>query len=68
MNKSTLDIFEQKAYEEALECFQICDVFAEEYELTTDYVYMEFVDPSIADLETVTQALDVGSLMVYNGV
>lgn len=68
MNRSTLDIFEQKAYEEALECFQICDAFAEEHELTTDYVYMEFVDPSVANLETVTQVLDVSSLMVYSGV
>lgn len=66
MNDTTLDLFEQKAYEEALEAFSMCDAFAEEYELPTDYIYMEFVDPSVASLEAVTEALDVGSLMVYS--
>lgn len=66
MNNTTLDLFEQKAYEEALEAYSMCDAFAEEYELPTDYIYMEFVDPSVASLEAVTEALDVGSLMVYS--
>jgi len=66
MNDTTLDLFEQKAYEEALEAFEMCDAFAEQYELPTDYIYMEFVDPSVASLEAVIEALDVGSLMVYS--
>lgn len=66
MNKTTLDLLEQKAYEEALEAFSMCDAFAEEYELPTDYIYMEFVDPCVASLEAVTEALDVSSLLVYN--
>lgn len=66
MNDTTLDLFEQKAYEEALEAFEMCDAFAEQYELPTDYIYMEFVDPSVDSLEAVTEALDVGSLMVYS--
>lgn len=66
MNNTTLDLFEQKAYEEALEAYSMCDAFAEQYELPTDYIYMEFVDPSVASLEAVTEALDVGSLMVYS--
>lgn len=44
----------------------LCDEFAEKYELPTDYVYIEFVDPMVATLETVTKALDVTSLMVYD--
>lgn len=66
MNNTTLDLFEQKAYEEALEAYSMCDAFAEQYELPTDYIYMEFVDPTVASLEAVTEALDVGSLMVYS--
>lgn len=66
MNNTTLDLFEQKAYEEALKAFEMCDAFAEQYELPTDYIYMEFVDPTVASLEAVTEALDVGSLMVYS--
>ena len=46
--------------------YNLCDKFAEKYELPTDYVYMEFVDPMVATLETVTKALDVTSLMVYD--
>ena len=46
--------------------YKLCDEFAEKYELPTDYVYMEFVDPTVATLETVTSALDVTSLMVYD--
>lgn len=65
MNKTTLDQFEQKAYEEALEAFSMCDAFAEQYELPTDYIYMEFVDPSVSDLDAVVEALDVSSLTVY---
>ena len=66
MNKTTLDLLEQKAYEESLEAFSMCDAFAEEYELPTDYIYMEFVDPCVASLEAVTEALDVDALLVYN--
>ena len=66
MNKTTLDLLEQKAYEEALEAYRICDAFAEEYELSADYVYMEFVNPEVASLEAVTKALDVDALFVYN--
>lgn len=66
MNKTTLDLFERKAYEEALMAYRMCDEFAEEYELPTDYIYMEFVDPEVASLETVTKALDIDALLVYN--
>jgi hypothetical protein len=66
MNRTTLDLFEQKAYEEAYEAHRLCDEFAEKYELPTDYVYMEFVDPTVASLEAVIEALDVASLLVYN--
>jgi len=66
MNETTLDLFETKAYEEALEAYSMCDAFAEEYELPTDYIYMEFVDPCVASLETVMEALDVDALLVYN--
>ena len=45
---------------------KLCDGFAEKYELPTDYVYMEFVDPTVATLEAVTLALDVAALMVYD--
>lgn len=66
MNGTTLGLFEQKAYEEAYKAHRLCDEFAEKYELPTDYVYMEFVDPTVASLETVTEALDVASFLVYN--
>jgi hypothetical protein len=66
MNDTTLDMFEQKAYEEAMEAYSICDQFAERYELPVEYVWMEFVDPTVATLEAVTQALDVATLMVYD--
>ena len=46
--------------------YNLCDKFAEKYELPTDYVYMEFVNPMVATLETVTKALDVAALMVYD--
>lgn len=65
MNKTTLDLLEQKAYEEALEASRMCDAFAEEWELPTDYVYMEFVNPEVANLEEVVKALDVDALFVY---
>jgi hypothetical protein len=44
----------------------MCDKFAEKYELPTDYIYMEFVDPTVDSLETVTKALDLASLLVYS--
>lgn len=66
MNTSTLDLFEQKAYEEAYEAHKMCDEFAEEYELPTDYIYAEFADPTTATLETVIKALDFDALFVYN--
>ena len=46
--------------------YRLCEEFAERYELPTDYVYMEFIDPDVASLETVTMALDVSSLSVYS--
>ena len=65
MNKTTLDLLEQKAYEESYEAHLLCDQFAEKYELPADYVYMEFVDPTVASLETVVRRLDVDALFVY---
>ena len=66
MNETTLDLFEQKALQEALEAYTMCDEFAEKYELPTDYIYMEFTDPTVDSLEVVTKALDVDALFVYN--
>lgn len=66
MNNTTLELFEQKADLEAYEAHKMCDEFAEEYELPTDYIYMEFVNPTVDSLEAVTKALDIGSLFVYN--
>lgn len=57
---------ESVSFQQAYESYLICEEFAERYELPVDYVYMEFVDPTVATLEAVTQALDVGSLMVYS--
>jgi hypothetical protein len=57
-NETTLDLFEQKAYEEAMEAYQLCEEFAALHELPVEYVWMEFVDPTVASLETVTKALD----------
>lgn len=66
MNNSTLELFEQKADLEAYEAHKMCDEFAEEYELPTDYIYMEFVNPTVDSLEAVTKALDIGALFIYN--
>ena len=57
---------ESVSFQQAYDSHLMCSEFAERYELPVDYVYMEFVDPTIATPEAVTQALDVGSLMVYS--
>jgi hypothetical protein len=61
MNKTIPDPFEQKAYEEAMEAYQLCEAFAAAHELTVEYVWQEFVDPTVASLETVTKVLDFGT-------
>lgn len=66
MNDSTLDLLEQKAYDEAYSAFVVCDNFAARYELPVDYIYMEFVDPSVESLDTVLDTLDIHSLLTYN--
>lgn len=66
MNNKTQFFSQQKALEEAYDAFLLCDTFAMDYELPTDYVWQEFVDPTVASLEAVTEALDVGSLLVYS--
>jgi hypothetical protein len=58
MNDTTIELFEQKAYEEAMEAYQLCEAFASAHELPVEYVWMEFVDPTVASLEAVTKALD----------
>jgi exonuclease VII small subunit len=60
MNETTLDMFEQKAYEEAMEAYQLCEEFAAHHELPVEYVWQEFVDPTVANLEAVIKALDFG--------
>ena len=60
MNKTPFDQLE------TLEAYRMCDAFAEKHELPTDYVYMEFVDPEVASIDTVMKALDVDTLFVYN--
>lgn len=46
--------------------FLLCERFAELHELTNDYVYAEFINPEDASLETVTEALDSRSFLVYD--
>ena len=58
MNETTLEMFEQKAYEEDMEAYRLCEEFAATNELPVEYVWMEFVDPTVASLEAVTKALD----------
>lgn len=40
-------------YEDALHAFDLCEQFAAAYDLPVDYVWQEFVDPSIATPEEV---------------
>ncbi len=54
------------SFQQAYKAHLMCDKFAEKYELPTDYIYMEFVDPTVDSLETVTKALDLASLLVYS--
>jgi hypothetical protein len=61
MNETTLDMFEQKAYREAMEAYELCEGFAAAHELPVEYVWQEFVDPTVSSLEAVTKALDVGA-------
>lgn len=43
----------------------LCELFAEQYELTTDYVYAEFANPGINTLDEVNDALHFSSFLVY---
>jgi len=43
---------------EALEGYLLCEEFAALHELPVEYVWQEFVDPTVASLEAVTKALD----------
>ena len=58
MKKSTLDLFEEKAQMEDELKFMLCEEFASEMELPTDYVYAEFVDPNTSCLQEVKSVLD----------
>lgn len=40
-------------YEDALHAFDLCEQFAAAHELPVDYVWQEFVDPSISTPEEV---------------
>jgi hypothetical protein len=53
-------------YESAYESYLLCEAFAALHELPVEYIWMEFVDPTVANSETVTKVLDVGSLLVYH--
>lgn len=57
LNANSVETLEQKAYREAHDAFLLCEEFAAFHELPVEYIWMEFVDPSVADLETVTRAL-----------
>jgi hypothetical protein len=63
MNDTDLPSIE---HQKSIVAYRMCELFAEAHELPTDYVYMEFVDPQVASLKTVTEALDVNALLVYN--
>ena len=67
MKKTTLDAFEQKAQEEGelSEAYALCEQFAALHELPTDYIYQEFVDPAVTDLETVFEILSEDFFVVY---
>jgi hypothetical protein len=58
VNKTTLDLFEQKAHEEAMKAYQLCEKFAAFHELPVEYVWQEFANPEVDSLEAVTKALD----------
>ncbi len=53
MNDTTLNLFEAKARMEDERKFLLCEEFASEMEIPTDYVYAEFVDPHQASFEEV---------------
>jgi hypothetical protein len=53
MNQSTLDLFEDKARMEDEMKFALCEEFADENELSVDYVWDEFVNPETSSLEEV---------------
>jgi hypothetical protein len=57
---------QQHAYKKAMEAYRLCEAFASDHELPTEYVWQEFVDPTVASLKAVTKALDVNSLLVYH--
>lgn len=40
-------------YEDAMHAFDLCEQFATAHDLPVDYVWQEFVDPSIATPEEV---------------
>jgi hypothetical protein len=44
-------------YEDAIEAFDLCEQFATIHELTVDYVWQEFVDPSISTPDEVVRVL-----------
>lgn len=44
-------------YEDALHAFDLCEQFAAVHDLPVDYVWQEFVDPSIATPEEVMSIL-----------
>lgn len=58
MNDTTLDLFEEKAQMEDELKFSLCEEFASEKELPTDYIYAEFVDPNRSSLQEVKFVLD----------
>jgi len=49
------------------ESYGYCELFAAIHELPVEYVWMEFVDPSKTDVQTVLTILDQSNLLVYNG-
>jgi hypothetical protein len=53
MNDTTLDLFEAKARMEDELKFLLCEEFASEMEVSTDYIYAEFVDPNRASFAEV---------------
>lgn len=44
-------------YEDALYAFDLCEQFAAIHGLPVDYIWQEFVDPSIASADEIEQVL-----------
>ena len=44
-------------YEDALYAFDLCEQFAAIHDIPVDYVWQEFIDPSVSSVEDIEQIL-----------